>query len=90
MKKTLVIQNLKCGGCAQTIKTRLSELKNIDNVEVDVENSSVSFDSGSINSFFTAKDLLKELGYPTVDVPNSLISKTKSFVSCAKGKLAKE
>ncbi len=40
MKTTVQIQNLKCNGCASTINKKLSGLKNINEVSIDVENDS--------------------------------------------------
>ena len=37
MTTTLEIQNLKCGGCAHTIISKLNELEGIQNVSVDTE-----------------------------------------------------
>ena len=48
MNTTILIQNLKCGGCANTITTKISTLENISNVIVNVEDSSVSFESVSV------------------------------------------
>lgn len=89
MKTTLIIQNLKCEGCAQTIITRLSEVKGINDVIVDIDNSSVHFDHYTVNSFFSAKNKLKSLGYPAEGEINSVVTRAKSFVSCASGKLSK-
>ena len=86
---TVIIQNLKCGGCAHTITTKISELKNISNVKVDVENSSVSFNFINSEEFVGVKNKLSTLGYPIVGDVNSVISKAKSFVSCATGKMTK-
>ena len=49
MENTLSIQNLKCGGCANTIITQLSKLDGISEVTVDNETSEVSFNSISKN-----------------------------------------
>lgn len=87
MKTTLEIQNLKCGGCANTITTRLSALENIDNVIVDNENDSVSFEHKDELSLKEATNLLSKLGYPVVGENNPLTKKAKSFVSCAVGRM---
>ncbi|RAJ16400.1 heavy-metal-associated domain-containing protein [Olleya aquimaris] len=89
MKTSIIIQNLKCGGCAHTITTKLSEIKNITNINVDEEDSKVSFSYINETDAFTVKDALKSLGYPSIDDTNSLTSKAKSFASCAKGKFLK-
>lgn len=89
MKTELVIQNLKCGGCAHTITTKVSELDAINNVEVNVENSTVSFIHNSIDDLNFVTNKLLSLGYPVEGDKNSVVSKAKSFVSCATGKISK-
>jgi copper chaperone len=44
MKTTLLIQNLKCHGCANTITTKLSAIASLGEVTVNVEEDTVSFD----------------------------------------------
>jgi len=87
MKSTLEIQNLKCGGCANTITTRLSTLNNIDNVVVNNDNDTVSFDYKEDSNLIEATELLSKLGYPIIGQNNPLTKKAKSFVSCAVGRM---
>lgn len=87
MKTTLEIQNLKCGGCANTIINKLSDLDEIEDVTVDIENSSVIFKSDNKDVIAKAKTLLQKIGYPTMGEKNALTTKAKSFVSCAIGRV---
>ena len=64
MKTTMTIQNLKCGGCVNTITSKLSEIKNISNVLVDKISSTVSFRYNDPDDALLVKDKLKKLGYP--------------------------
>jgi len=89
MKTSILVQNLKCGGCAHTISTKLATIKNVSNLQVNVEESKVSFEYSNEEDAFKVKEKLKNLGYPSVDDSNSFSSKAKSFVSCATGKLSK-
>ncbi|MFD2540891.1 heavy-metal-associated domain-containing protein [Lacinutrix gracilariae] len=89
MKTSIIVQNLKCGGCAHTITTKLSEIKNVADITIDVDSSKVFFSYINEADALAVKDKLKTLGYPSVDDANSLTSKAKSFVSCATGKLSK-
>lgn len=86
MKTQIEIENLKCGGCASTIKKGLLGLENVSDVEIDVEKSIVSFTSeeASLNKI---KEKLSKLGYPEVGDKNTVLHKAKSFVSCAVGKM---
>ena len=89
MKSEFEIQNLKCGGCAHTIKTKINQLKGIDNIEVDVEINKVSFEHQEEYDLSKVQNLLLKLGYPVADSENSLTSKIKSYGSCAIGKITK-
>jgi len=87
MKTTLEIQNLKCGGCANTITARLSAIDNIDNVIVNNDNDTVTFNYKENTNLTEATDLLSKLGYPIIGENNPLTKKAKSFVSCAVGRM---
>ena len=87
MKTTVEIQNLKCGGCANTIITRLSALDQIEDVSVNNENDTVSFTYQSQSDLDAATSLLSKLGYPIAGDNNPLTKKAKSFVSCAVGRM---
>jgi len=89
MTTTLEIQNLKCGGCAHTIITKLNELEGIQSVAVDNDAHTVTFESATKNGIERATKLLSKLGYPTNGNANSIGKKAKSFVSCALGRLEK-
>lgn len=86
MKIDIKIENLKCGGCASTIKKGLLSLENINEVDVDVEKSIVSITS-EVENLELIKEKLSNLGYPEVGDKNTIIHKAKSFVSCAVGKM---
>ena len=83
---TITVQNLKCGGCANTITTKLSELEEVTNVKVEVETSEITFDALD-NDLEKVKSKLAKMGYPAEDESNSLTQKAKSYVSCMVGKV---
>lgn len=89
MKTSIIVQNLKCGGCANTITGKLSELENISDLKVDVDTSAISFGFKRIRDVVLVKERLKWLGYPSIDNKNSMATKAMSFVSCAIGKISK-
>ena len=89
MTTTLEIQNLKCGGCGHTIITRLNALEGVQNVAVDTDTHTVTFDTDAKNGIEGATKLLSKLGYPVNGDANSIGKKAKSFVSCAVGRLEK-
>lgn len=87
--KSFKIQNLKCGGCANTIVTHLSKINNVYDVCVNNETDEVflNLEDDTLLEVVTKK--LSDLGYPLVGTSNSLPKKAKSFVSCAIGRLTK-
>ena len=89
MKVTLEIQNLKCGGCENTIIKKISELEGITNVSVNHEESSVSFESISEDYLQLVKETLSKIGYPVLGETNHLGKKATSYLSCAIGRVQK-
>ncbi len=87
MTETVKIQNLKCGGCAHTIKTKLEGLDDISNVVVVNNTDEVHFDYSEASQIATVVELLSKLGYPVEGASNPITKKAKSFVSCAIGKV---
>lgn len=86
MMTVIKIENLKCGGCAATIKKGLLSIENVSDVLVDVANDTVSITSENI-LIDVIKEKLSKLGYPEVGDKNTIVHKAKSFVSCAVGRI---
>ncbi|MBD0835417.1 heavy-metal-associated domain-containing protein [Aestuariibaculum suncheonense] len=89
MQTTIIIQNLKCGGCANTITNNLENIDEISDIQIDLEKSTVSFNCDNEIGVVKVETKLKALGYPSIEDENSFSSKAKSFVSCATGKFSK-
>jgi len=87
MRTTLQIQNLKCGGCAATIRKGLEQLNGISAVHVDNDQSTVSFTYNKEANYYAAQKKLTHLGYPLIEDDNSLLTKARSYVSCAVGRV---
>ncbi len=88
MKTSISVQNLKCGGCATSIRSKLTELEYVSEVTVSVESAMVSFVHSDIDDALRVKRQLKDLGYPSIDTKNARSAKVISFFSCTKGKIA--
>ena len=86
MRTDIQIENLKCGGCAATIKKGLLAINKVSEVTVDVENSMVSVVSTPENRMMI-KEKLSKLGYPETGTKNTILHKASSFVSCAVGRI---
>ena len=90
MQQIFQVENVKCGGCASTLKSKLKE--EFGEIEVDLEKMPreihVKISDDNIQALRTA---LIALGYPMSDEKLDFIdntsAKAKSFVSCAIGKV---
>ena len=89
MNNSVIVQNLKCGGCASTIINNISSIPHISDVKVEVQESAITFNALNDEDVSTIIEKLKKLGYPSIEDANSFTSKAKSFVSCATGKISK-
>ncbi len=79
------VENLKCGGCVSSVKTALVSVVGVQEVTVDLESGMIEVSGHADRSQLIEK--LAGLGYPEVG-NNNLLSKTKSYVSCAIGKMS--
>lgn len=41
MKNEYSVEGVKCGGCASTVKEKLSKLDNVDSVEVNIQDKNI-------------------------------------------------
>ncbi|MDG1332056.1 MAG: heavy-metal-associated domain-containing protein [Crocinitomicaceae bacterium] len=87
-KVTIAIQNLKCGGCATTIKLNLEKIEGVSGIQVDPDNGTVTLSEWTEDSLDTIKSELRRLGYPLVDEDNPFFSKVKSYASCVVGRMS--
>lgn len=90
MNWTVIVENIKCGGCARSISSGLGAIEGVSGVTVDVARGSVSFSAGD-EGREAAVRRLKEMGYPqpgTASGLGSAVATARSFVSCAAGKMA--
>ena len=78
------VENIKCGGCANSIEKALLTLEKIDKVTVDIENSTIIIIGDADRQ--QVIDKLAELGYPEKG-NNTVFCKAKSYLSCAIGKM---
>jgi copper chaperone len=88
MTTKLEILNLKCGGCANSIKKGLLSVEGVSEVQVDLETSIVTVNTKDGSILTNVKNKLSTMGYPEVGDSNTIIHKAKSFVSCATGKMS--
>jgi copper chaperone len=86
---TIAVENIKCGGCANSIRSKLVEQELVRRVDVDVEQGEVHVEGNPEWRNQVALALAK-MGYPevgSVDGMKAAAAKAKSFVSCAIGRI---
>jgi copper chaperone CopZ len=85
MEQQFEVENIKCGGCMNSIKTALLKLDGVTEVNIDKEIDTVTV-TGAMNREDVVNKL-NELGYPEKG-NNTLIRKAKSYVNCAIGRMS--
>ena len=88
-QQTFKVQNVKCGGCANTLTTKLKDRFGTIEVNLDVMPREITLDIDD-KDIDSLKQELQKLGYPFASESFGFIEensmKAKSFVSCAVGK----
>lgn len=88
--ENIKVDNLKCHGCANTIRKELAWIGEVIAVEVNVEESIVKVDyAGKNNMREVFVEKLRKLGYPE-EGTGKFNQKVKSYVSCAIGRVGKQ
>ena len=85
MVQQFEVENIKCGGCMNSIKTALLKLDGVTEVSIDKEIDTVTV-TGTVNREDVVNKL-NDLGYPEKG-NNTLIRKAKSYVNCAIGRMS--
>ena len=89
MTTEIKVENIKCGGCMNSIKTALLKMANVQEVNIDKETETVKIDSSLPIDREEITRQLAKMGYPEVG-NNNLLHKAKSYVSCAIGNLTEK
>ncbi|MEY4288860.1 MAG: hypothetical protein RLZZ30_948 [Bacteroidota bacterium] len=79
------VENLKCGGCVSSVEKSLRKVVGVESIHVDIESGVIEVTGHADRHVLIEK--LAGLGYPELG-NNDLLSKTKSYVSCAIGKMS--
>ena len=92
MQKTFGVMNVKCSGCAATLKGKLFEKFGEVEVDLNKEPREITLNIEEEEIEELSKEL-KRLGYPlssdSMGFVESTSVKAKSYVSCAIGKMNK-
>jgi len=91
VKKEFTVLNIKCGGCAGTVKKALKEEFGEVKVNLEVQPRVITMQTDENFDESKLRAKMKKLGYPFADeelgVFEEVGTKAKSFVSCAIGKM---
>ncbi len=80
MTHNIEVENIKCGGCMNSIKTALLKISGVENVSIDKDTETVTIDGTSDKNILVQE--LSKLGYPEKG-NNTLLKQAKSYISCA-------
>lgn len=86
MEYRLVLDNIKCGGCGNTIHNTVLKSPGVEDVEVDHENGIVTILGSESLNLDSLKSTLASLGYPEAGMGTGM-QKAKSYVSCMIGRM---
>lgn len=89
MSYTIAVENIKCGGCVNSIRNKLLDAELAQTVEVDIERGEVHI-GGNPEWREHAAKVLARIGYPesgSVEGMQAAAAKAKSVVSCAVGRI---
>lgn len=91
MRKSFRVQNVKCGGCANTIKEALMEEFGEVDVDLMQEPRVITLKIKDEEAEKSFRKKIRSLGYPMEDEELGVFTKgglkAKSFISCAIGKM---
>jgi copper chaperone len=86
MTYDLIVENIKCSGCAHTIKTGLSKLPGVESVDVDIPNGVIHIETHAETKRESLIEKLHHMGYPEPGKGSGITTAT-SFVSCMIGRV---
>jgi copper chaperone CopZ len=87
MKQIFEVENIKCGGCMNTIRKGLEGLQGVQSAEPENVKGTVTveFDENTVSAEQIVQKL-GNMGYPLVG-ENNLGAKAVSYVSCMIGRI---
>jgi copper chaperone len=84
------VENIKCGGCENTIRKGLSAIAGVSEVQIDRDQQRITLLANEADRH-TIAEKLRNMGYPeqgSVAGLQSGLAQAKSMVSCAIGKVS--
>jgi copper chaperone CopZ len=84
MEQQFEVENIKCGGCLNSIKTALFKIEGVEEVVINKDTDTIVVNGNAEREKIV--DKLNDLGYPEKG-NNSIVRKAKSYVNCAIGRM---
>lgn len=82
-----IVENIKCGGCANSITKALKKFKGVNEVDINIETQEITIQSEYSIDREAIISKLSSIGYPLAGKGNGM-QKAKSFVSCMIGSVS--
>ena len=83
------VENIKCGGCMNTIQKSLMQINGVSHITINKETETIFVEGNDDIKRIDLINKLAALGYPEKG-NNTVLHKAKSFVSCAVGRISSE
>jgi len=88
MISTFRVNNIKCGGCENSIKKSILKIEGVEALNIDLDSSDITLEYAEESTLEKVKNKLNSMGYPEDDP--SLAQNVKSYISCAIGRVSPE
>ena len=87
MNHEIKVENIKCHGCVQSIKSSLLKMPGVKYVEVDIELGIIGVKTSGETSRISLVNKLHQMGYPEPGKGSGITTAT-SYVSCLIGRVS--
>ncbi|MFN4079749.1 MAG: heavy-metal-associated domain-containing protein [Saprospiraceae bacterium] len=83
----ITVENIKCGGCANSVRKALKDFPEVRDVQVSHETGEIEILTDNPDNRPEYSAALARIGYPESGA-NNLLAQAKSYVSCAIGRFS--
>lgn len=86
MEYQIQVENIKCGGCARSVRKNVLKNEGVSDVQVDPTEGIITITGSESIDMEALKSGLASIGYPETGKGNKL-QKARSYVSCMIGRM---
>ena len=76
MTNSITVQNIKCGGCANSIQKKLSNITGVSNIEIDIEEGKISWTDATSDHVEEVKNTLAKIKIGTNKLSTAMLGIT--------------